>query len=256
VFLDRRSERPGDATPDRISDFLWARRSEGLQATSLLRLTESLKQFFRYLKTETGATSDPTSTLVGPKRPERLPKVLTVEEVARLLSFSPARPRWTDRRFKAMLEILYASGLRVSELVNLRRDQIDMDVGFVRVWGKGGKERLVPVNRRAIHALRGYLTERPPSAAGHLFARSSGRPLTRFGFWGRLRTWARAAGVHRPLSPHTFRHSFATHLLSGGADLRSVQEMLGHADISTTQIYTHVDREALKRAHRKFHPRP
>jgi integrase/recombinase XerD len=141
-------------------------------------------------------------------------------------------------------------------MVSLKRDQVDLEVGFVRAWGKGGKERVVPMNRRAIAALEGLLAERPVGPGAFLFAHPSGRPLTRVSFWQHLRRWARDAGVHRPLSPHVLRHSFATHLLANGADLRSVQEMLGHADISTTQIYTHVDREALKRAHRQFHPRP
>jgi integrase/recombinase XerD len=243
-------------TAETLAEFLWARRTEGLKPASLLRLAGALKQFHRYLKREGHAAQDPTATLTGPKKPERLPNVLTDEEVRRLLTHAPSPPRFADRRFRAMIELLYATGLRVSEMVSLKRDQVDLEVGFVRAWGKGGKERVVPMNRRAIAALQGLLAERPVGPGGYLFAHPSGRPLTRVSFWQHLRRWARDAGVHRPLSPHVLRHSFATHLLANGADLRSVQEMLGHADISTTQIYTHVDREALKRAHRQFHPRP
>jgi integrase/recombinase XerD len=157
---------------------------------------------------------------------------------------------------RAMLELLYGAGLRVTELVSLTEKDVDLEARWVRVFGKGGRERLVPLSAGAAEALRRHQARRSPGARGKfLFTNAQGRPLTRVGFWYALKKWARAAGVLAPLSPHTLRHSFATHLLKGGADLRSVQEMLGHADISTTQIYTHVDRSGLKEAHRKFHPR-
>ena len=254
-FLADRGETPSTVNAETISDFLWHRRSQGLKPSSLLRLTETLKQFHRYLRTEGQAATDPTASLAGPKQSSRLPKVLSAEDVQRLLTFTPARPRDADRRFRAMLELLYAAGLRVSELVGLRREQVDLDTGFVRAWGKGGKERLVPIHRRAIQTLQSYLALKKIEPTGFLFPNAAGKPLTRVAFWYQLRKRAKEAGVFKPLSPHVLRHSFATHLLRGGADLRSVQEMLGHADISTTQIYTHVDREALKRAHKKFHPR-
>lgn len=255
AFLGEKGVSPAEVSRDLLSDFLWARRSQGLKPASLVRLTETLKQFHRYLKTEQHAPSDPTVHLAGPKQPGRLPKVLSPDEVQRLITHTPARPRAADRRLRAMLELLYAAGLRVSELVNLRREQVDLDTGFVRAWGKGGKERLVPIHERAIHALRQLLADKKKEPGDFLFSNASGKALSRVAFWYQLRKRAREVGLTQPLSPHVLRHSFATHLLRGGADLRSVQEMLGHADISTTQIYTHVDREALKRAHKTFHPR-
>jgi integrase/recombinase XerD len=177
--------------------------------------------------------------------------------MGRLLNHAPDR-RDSSLRFKAMLELMYAAGLRVSELVNLEESQVDLEVGFVRAFGKGGKERIVPMNRRAVHSLRAYLEvkrRKPAVQTRYLFVNGRGRPLTRVAFWYQLKKWARAAGVFKALSPHVVRHSFATHLLRGGADLRSLQEMLGHADISTTQIYTHVDRDQLKKTHKQFHPR-
>jgi integrase/recombinase XerD len=255
AFLQKRGLGLEAVTPPVLTDFLWERRSR-LKATSLARLGESLRQFHRFLKSEGRCAQDPTENLSSPKTPQRLPKVLGVDEVNRLLAHAPSSTPRT-LRFKAMLEVLYASGLRVSELVGLPTHGVDLELGFLRVFGKGGKERVVPVNRRAVHAIKSYWDTRKdlPDSHGFAFVGPGGKPLTRVAFWYELRRWARAAGVHRPLSPHTLRHSFATHLLRGGADLRAVQEMLGHADISTTQIYTHVDRQGLKDAHRKFHPR-
>lgn len=255
AFLKKRGLAFDAVTPPVLTDFLWERR-ERLKAASLARLGESLRQFHRFLKSEGRSAQDPTENLSAPKTPQRLPKVLGVDEVGRLLSHAPP-PTARTVRFKAMLEVLYAAGLRVSELVGLPVGGVDIELGFLRVFGKGGKERVVPLNRRALHALKAYWDTRKdlPDPKGFAFAGPRGKPLTRVAFWYELKRWARAAGVHRPLSPHTLRHSFATHLLRGGADLRSVQEMLGHADISTTQIYTHVDRQGLKDAHRKFHPR-
>ncbi len=242
-------------TPENLAEFLWARRSQGLQAASAARLMESLKQFHRFLLAEGHSEKDPTAALTAPKAPRRLPQVLSVEEISKLLTYTPPNPRAPDHRFKAMLELMYAAGLRVSELVNLHRADVDLDLGFVKVMGKGGKERLVPIHRRAVHLLARYREERKGRSGDYFFAGPSGKPPSRVMFWYRLRRWAKAAGVLRPFSPHSLRHSFATHLLSGGADLRVVQEMLGHADISTTQIYTHVDREQLQKAHKRFHPR-
>jgi integrase/recombinase XerD len=255
AFLSKRGLALDAVTPPALTDFLWERRAR-LKATSLARLGESLRQFHRFLKSEGRCAQDPTENLSAPKTPQRLPKVLGVDDVGRLLAHAPA-PTAKTLRFKAMLEVLYASGVRVSELVGLPMSGVDLELGFLRVFGKGGKERIVPLNRRAIHALKTYWDTRKdlPDPKGFAFVGPSGKPLTRVAFWYELRAWARAAGVHRPLSPHTLRHSFATHLIRGGADLRAVQEMLGHADISTTQIYTHVDRQGLKDAHRKFHPR-
>ena len=261
TYLEERKVPVPEVGPGDLSDFLWVRRSAPLKSSSLYRLSESLRQFHRFLKIEGHSKADPTGQLSTPKTSERLPKVLSVEEVSRLLGHTP-KPTEHALRFKAMLELLYAAGLRVSELVGLPLDGIDLEVGYVRVFGKGGKERVVPINRRAIHAVRTYREslkalrgEGPLRGERPLFVGRAGRPLTRTAFWYELKKWGRDAGVRKPLSPHVLRHSFATHLLKGGADLRVVQEMLGHADISTTQIYTHLDREAIKKAHRQFHPR-
>ncbi|MBL8023242.1 MAG: site-specific tyrosine recombinase XerD [Elusimicrobia bacterium] len=255
IFLEGRGVPVSDVTPGDLSDFLWKRRAAPLKSSSLYRLSESLRQFHRFLQVEGHSISDPTVQLSTPKTSERLPKVLSVDDVSRLLGYSPKITVKT-LRFKAMLELLYAAGLRVSELVGLTVEGIDLEVGFVRVFGKGGKERVVPINRRAIHSVRIYREAlEVKNTAGPLFVGRGDRPLTRTAFWYELRNWARDAGVRKPISPHVLRHSFATHLLKGGADLRVVQEMLGHSDISTTQIYTHLDRDAIKKAHKKFHPR-
>ena len=257
AFLKARGVALPEVKHSDISEFLWGRRNEGLKPSSLYRLSESLKQFHRFLRREDRLSFDPTENMSAPRIQDRLPKVLSAEEMSRLLGH-PGDGGERDVRFKAMLELMYASGLRVSELVNLPESQIDLEVGFVRVFGKGGKERLVPLNHRAASAIRTYLKlkkEKHPVASKVLFRGPGGKPLSRVAFWYELKKWAKSAGVFRPLSPHVVRHSFATHLLEGGADLRSVQEMLGHADISTTQIYTHVDRRHLKNAHKKFHPR-
>ncbi len=254
AYLEGKGVPVGEVGPGALSDFLWVRRTV-LKSSSLYRLSESLRQFHRFLKIEGHSKADPTGQLSTPKTSERLPKVLSVEEVSRLLAHTP-KPTEHTLRFKAMLELLYAAGMRVSELVGLPVGGIDLEVAYVRIFGKGGKERVVPINRRAIHAVRLYRESlKNPSQDGPLFVGRAGRPLTRTAFWYELKKWARDAGVRKPLSPHVLRHSFATHLLKGGADLRVVQEMLGHADISTTQIYTHLDREAIKKAHRQFHPR-
>ncbi len=255
AYLAGKSVPVGDVGPGDLSDFLWARRAAPLKSSSLYRLSESLRQFHRFLKVEGHSKADPTGQLSTPKTSDRLPKVLSVDAVSRLLAHTP-KPSEHALRFKAMLELLYAAGLRVSELVGLPAAAVDLEVGYVRVFGKGGKERVVPINRRAIYAIRVYRESlKIPAQDGPLFVGRAGRPLTRTAFWYELKKWARDAGVRKPLSPHVLRHSFATHLLKGGADLRVVQEMLGHADISTTQIYTHLDREAIKKAHRQFHPR-
>jgi integrase/recombinase XerD len=255
AYLENRKVSLAEVGPGDLSDFLWERRAAPLKSSSLYRLSESLRQFHRFLKIEGHSPADPTGQLSTPKTSERLPKVLSVEEMARLLAHSPKLTEHT-LRFKAMLELLYAAGLRVSELVGLPAKDIELELGYVRVFGKGGKERVVPINRRAIHAVRVYREAlKTPVQDGPLFVGRNGAPLTRTAFWYELKKWARDAGVRKPLSPHVLRHSFATHLLKGGADLRVVQEMLGHSDISTTQIYTHLDRESIKKAHRAFHPR-
>jgi integrase/recombinase XerD len=197
----------------------------------------------------------PPASLSTPKTSERLPKVLSVEDVSRLLAHAP-KPTEHASGSKPCWNCCMRRGCASANWWDLLPARIDLEVGYVRIFGKGGKERVVPINRRAVHAVRIYRESlKNPSQDGPLFVGRAGRPLTRTAFWYELKKWARDAGVRKPLSPHVLRHSFATHLLKGGADLRVVQEMLGHADISTTQIYTHLDREAIKKAHRQFHPR-
>lgn len=240
--------------------FLSALREEGLSARSVARQVSTLRSFFRYLVRERVIAASPVETVRGPKIGRPLPTYLTPSEVERLLSAPDTRTPegWRD---KAMLGLMYASGLRASEVVALRREQVDPHAGFLRITGKGGKERVVPVAPAALATLAEYLVHARPSflrgkgATGSLFLSRRGRAITRQTLWNRIRKWAREAGIRGKLSPHSLRHSFAGHLLAGGADLRAVQAMLGHADISTTQIYTHVTAERLREIHRKHHPR-
>jgi integrase/recombinase XerD len=242
-----------------VPRYLLVLRETGLSPRSVSRHLSSIRQFHRFLVREHHATDDPTAHLESPRPWRRLPMVLTGEEVERLLA-----PRETthpqDFRDLAMLEVLYASGLRVSELVSLRLADLDLTVGTVRVLGKGDKERLVPLGDAAAASLRAYLTHGRPRLekrrpSPHLFLGRHGRKLTRQMFWHLLKRYAAAAGITKRVTPHTLRHSFATHLLERGADLRSVQMMLGHADIGTTQIYTHLSRAHLKAVYDKHHPR-
>ena len=202
---------------------------------------------------------DPSERLETPKRWRTLPDVLGVEEIEKLLA-APSLDEPLAFRDRAMLELAYGAGLRVSEWISLGVRDVMLQDHLVRVFGKGAKERLVPIGRRAIGAIAIYLRELRPTlekgeGKGRLFLNARGQPLSRMGAWKILRKYVVQAGITKPVSPHTLRHSFATHLLEGGADLRAVQEMLGHVDISTTQIYTHVDREYLRSIHKQFHPR-
>ena len=229
------------------------------KATSTSRLLSSLKRYYQYALRQGKITTDPTLNIDTPKLPRGLPKTLTEQEVEKLL----AAPNVEDPlglRDRAMLETLYASGLRVSELVTLKVAQVSQDMGVVRIVGKGAKERLVPLGEEALNWIKRYLQEGRPQildkrAADAMFVTSRGAAMTRQAFWHLLKRYALLAGLAKPMSPHTLRHAFATHLLNHGADLRVVQLLLGHSDISTTQIYTHVARERLKQLHAKHHPR-
>lgn len=248
---------PAEATRADLDDYLWSQRERGLKPTSLFRKVESLKSYFGFELLETGRSESPAETLRTPRVPARLPKYLSRDEAARLLA-APGGATYEDARDRAMLELLYASGLRVSELVSMKTESVNLQDGWVRVLGKGNKERMVPVHPRALAAVRLYLAERErrfKAPAPELFLGRGGRKLSRVQFWRRLRELGERAGLKTKLHPHLLRHTFATHLLQGGADLRSVQEMLGHADLATTQIYTHLDASALKAAHAKHHPR-
>jgi integrase/recombinase XerD len=250
---------PFDVTARMLRDFVYHLKDIGLAPSSIRRNISAVRTYFKFLLADGAVTRDPSERLETPKRWRTLPEVLTVDEVARLL----AAPTLDDPlvfRDRAMLELAYGAGLRVSEWISIGVRDVLMEDRLVRVFGKGSKERLVPIGRTAIGAVATYLRESRPKlekggGKGVLFLNARGEPLTRMGAWKILRRYVERAGIQKAVSPHTLRHSFATHLLEGGADLRAVQEMLGHADISTTQIYTHVDREYLRKVHRQFHPR-
>lgn len=255
----RRIARPGDVSTEDLREFTYHLKDRGLQPTSIRRALSAIRTYYRFLLAEGLVVSDPTERMETPRTWRRLPDVLSRDEVARILDAPDAADRlfWRD---KAMLEFAYASGVRVGELITLRVRDVDIGEGFASVMGKGSKERLVPVGRSALRALVVYLREIRPELArpghdGMVFLNARGGPLTRMGVWKILRKQVERAGVRKRVTPHTLRHSFATHLLEGGADLAAVQEMLGHADIATTQIYTHVDREYVRDVHRRFHPR-
>jgi integrase/recombinase XerD len=234
-------------------------RSAGQSPRSVARWLVAVKGFYTFLAAEGILPENPAARLEAPRLWRTLPKVLDGSDVERLIE-APDRTDPRGRRDAAMLEVLYATGLRVSELCGLRLRDLHLDAGYLRCMGKGSKERVVPMGGEANAALQAYLAEgRPALLAGRrseiLFVGRSGTALTRQGFWKLLKAHARRAGIQANLSPHVVRHSFATHLLENGADLRAVQLLLGHADISTTQIYTHVNRERLKKLYREFHPR-
>jgi integrase/recombinase XerD len=242
-----------------IEAYLAWRFAQHAQPRSAARYTSSLKRFYRYLLRESLIAADPTLNLDSPKLPRSLPKSLTEADVERLLDSADAQTP-LSLRDRAMLETLYATGLRVSELVGLKLTALNINDGVLRVTGKGNKDRLVPLGEDAVEWLRRYLADARPSLmeknlSDAVFVTARGDGMTRQAFWYLIKRHARAAGIERPLSPHTLRHAFATHLLNHGADLRVVQMLLGHSDISTTQIYTHVARERLKQLHATHHPR-
>jgi len=238
--------------------FIHQQSQGGLAARSLARLISSLKSFYKYLILEGRTKKNPTVHLSSPKAWLSLPKYLTVKEVQALIR-QPDGDEIRGVRDRAMLEVMYAAGLRVSELIGLEKDNLHLKDSFVLCRGKGGKERIVPLGKAAIEAVQKYLDEARPrfvrAPVEALFLTRRGGPFTRQGFWKMFRQYARQAHLTAKISPHVLRHSFATHLLEGGADLRSVQLMLGHSQITTTQIYTHVSRERLRRVYDKFHPR-
>ncbi len=248
-----------DITPGALREFVYHLKDLGLAGASIRRNISALRTWFRVMLADGLVSHDPTERLDSPQRWRSLPEVLTVEEVTKLLA-APGLDEKLAFRDRAMLELAYGAGLRVSEWIGLAVKDVLLEESLLRVFGKGSKERLVPIGRSAIGAVAVYMRELRPvlergNGQGILFLNAQGSPLTRMGAWKILRKYVTMAGIERPVSPHTLRHSFATHLLEGGADLRAVQEMLGHADIATTQIYTHVDREYLRTVHRQFHPR-
>jgi integrase/recombinase XerD len=251
--------RPADVGARELREYVYHLKDRGLQASSIRRSISAVRTYFGYLLAEGVVVADPTDRVELPRAWRRLPGALSREEVASILDAPDPGDRlfWRD---KALLEFAYASGARVGEVMALKVRDVDLQEGLALVLGKGSKERLVPVGRAALQALIVYLREIRPALAGNraegiVFLNARGTPLSRMGVWKILRRHVERAGIRKRVTPHTLRHSFATHLLEGGADLASVQEMLGHADISTTQIYTHVEREYLRDVHRRFHPR-
>jgi integrase/recombinase XerD len=251
------SWREVDAT--QIRSFISSLRTSGLSSRTVARHGVTVRQLLAFLQAERHIKTALLPSFSLPRPPRKLPQILSAEDVRKLLA-QPDAAKPLGARDRAMLEILYASGLRVSELVTLQTAQVNFQGDYLIVKGKGGKTRAVPFGRWARARLTDYLASARRAllkrrSSAYLFVNRSGKPLTRQGFWKLIRTYALAAGIEKRVTPHTLRHSFATHLLEGGADLRSVQAMLGHADISTTQIYTHVDGARLKKVHREHHPR-
>lgn len=250
---------PGAVDVRILREWIFELKDSGLAATSIRRAQSAIRTYFSFLLAEGVLASDPTDRLDSPRVDRTLPDFLSREEVGRVLESPDPTHRlyWRDR---AILEFLYATGVRVSELGDLRIASVDLEEGFATVFGKGSKERLVPVGGPALRSLERYLREVRPEldrgkGDGHVFLNARGTPIRRESIWSLVRTAAKRAGVNRKVSPHTIRHTYATHLVEGGADLAAVQELLGHADISTTQIYTHLNRAYLREVHRKYHPR-
>ena len=258
-FMARKGIGVDDIKPDTIVAFLGELKKEGLSARSVNRVLAAVRGFHKFLLREQAAREDSAAHIELAKTWLHLPDTLSRGEMERLLA-QPPEDTPAGLRDKAMMELMYATGLRVSELISLSVNNINAQTGFIIAFGKGGKERIVPVGRLALQFVDEYMnTVRPGllrlSSSATLFLGRSGKGLTRQGFWKIVRKYANKAGLAKKIHPHTFRHSFATHLLEGGADLRSVQMMLGHADIATTQIYTHITKDRLREVHKKFHPR-
>jgi integrase/recombinase XerD len=260
-FLRNRNiETLSKATRDDIINFMLYQKDRGLSANSIARRLAAIKVFYRFLVRERLLKNDVTSLIESPKLWQKIPQTLSLNEVESLLS----QPNIRDTqgiRDRAILETLYATGMRASEAVNLKVDGLNLDIGFLRCIGKGSKERVIPLGRKAIMSLKRYLDITRPKLlkrkeSEFLFLNRFGKKISRQSLWKIIKKYARQARIKKPIRPHILRHSFATHLLERGADLRSVQEMLGHANISTTQIYTHINKERLKTIHRLFHPRP
>ncbi len=251
-------EDPKRITRKDITDFLFRLRKQA-SVRSISRFLSSIKNFHRFLLREKILSADPTDLIELPKVEKKIPNVLSLDEVTKILKV-PNPKKIQGIRDRAILELMYATGLRVSELTKLKNSDVNLDVGFVKCKGKGSKERIVPLGKTAEHFLERYTGQARPKLLGkkisaYLFLAQGGRILSRQSVWKMIKKHVRQAGIRKKVSPHTLRHSFATHLLERGADLRSVQEMLGHASITTTQIYTHVNQTRLKKIHKKFHPR-
>lgn len=242
-----------------ITLFLGYLKDQGKSAKTLARVSATIRGFHQFALREKYAVKDPTVILETPKYERNLPDILSIEEVDKFLS-TPDTSKLTGKRDQAMLELLYATGMRVSELINLNVDDVNTIMGFVRVFGKGNKERIIPIGDNMIKLLEKYIQSTrykmlKKEMTDSLFLNFHGKRLTRQGFWKIMRQIKVEAGIDKKLTPHTLRHSFATHLLENGADLRAVQEMLGHADISTTQLYTHISKKQIREVYKNTHPR-
>lgn len=261
-FLDEQQQMTSfqDVTRLSIIQFLKSLKDAGKSSKTIARHTASIRNFHQFLLREKAVDHDPTVHIESPQVERTLPKVLSLTEVEKLLD-TPKLISAYGYRDKAMLELLYATGIRVSEMINLNMNDVHLTMGFIRCFGKGNKERIVPIGRTASEALEAYLDKGRTKLASKknqtdaFFLNHHGNRMTRQGYWKNLKKIASEAGINKELTPHTLRHSFATHLLENGADLRAVQEMLGHADISTTQIYTHVSKTRLKDVYKQYHPR-
>ena len=262
IFMQESAGKMNDITAHHIELFLNALYETGLEASSMARNISAIRSFHKFLVIERSLDTNPAETLHLPKQARYLPTVLTVEETMRLLEAPVSTTPQSNyaTRDKALLELLYATGVRVSELVNIQQQSLYLEAGFVRIFGKGSKERLVPVGDSAVKWINEYRTGLRLSLVkrdsdDYIFLNSRGKKLSRMAIYSMVQHYAQLAGIEKNISPHTFRHTFATHLLEGGADLRAVQEMLGHSSIVTTQIYTHIDRSFIKEVHKTFHPR-
>lgn len=258
-LAEKKITNPNGILREHVTGFMMDLKKHGLSATSICRHLAAVKMFHRFMVRESFSKEDPTTLVDTPKLFKRVPAVLTQKEVEAILQ-AAQKVKVKDQRDYVIIELFYASGMRVSELVDLKMTSINFDIGFVRAVGKGSKERIIPIGKSAREALVLYYEKiRPkvakPGSGDVLFLSRLGKKISRQSVWKIIKSTARLAGIKKNIKPHTLRHTFATHLLEHGADLRSVQEMLGHADISTTQIYTHVDRERLKSVHKQFHPR-
>jgi integrase/recombinase XerD len=260
-FLESRSvDALSKTTKSDITSFMLSQKDRGIAANSIARRLAAIKSFYRFLVRERVLKSDPSSLVDTPKLWKKIPETLSLNEVDALIN-QPNIRNTQGIRDKAILETLYATGMRVSEAVNLKLDNVNLDVGFLRCIGKGNKERVIPIGAKAVNSLKRYLGNSRRALLNKkesefLFLNRFGKKISRQSLWKVIKKYARQARIKKPIWPHTLRHSFATHLLERGADLRAVQEMLGHSNISTTQIYTHINKDRLKTIHKMFHPRP
>lgn len=258
-LLSKKISDCNDVRPDMITSFIISEKKRGLSITSITRTIVSIRMLYRFLLSEGKLQKNPLTTIDSPKLWKRLPVVIPTHKIDKLLSIPDITMKLGIRN-KAILELLYATGARVSEVTAIQMDWINLEYGYVKCRGKGSKERIVPLGTKAIEAIQNYLKVSRPEIKNsphspYVFLSKAGKPLRRENIWKIVRNCALKAGIHERISPHKLRHSFATHLLENGADIRSVQEMLGHVNISTTQIYTHVSKQHLKAVHQQFHPR-